>query len=297
MWALTAAAAMFALVSVGLATVSIQIDGIGKRADTLEARLTTVAESIAIGQAKFTTDFTTADEMRTSLEKSRSEIEAVRTEALAMSAPLLVPAARIEPLTRALVARADALAEYGDVLRESAEFAVQRAGAFGEIADALSGLSALSEKGVTVGDAGKVVRGVRADFEAALTRMRSESPTSPVLYSNVRVLPRLDELSVSLSEIEDAIAARDQGRIGRAFKSYLEVAGKDWVAYMALHDPEGRQAVNAAARIAWESAASPEGSIEALDSLGQTLILLALAAIVAAGLAAFGALQSRSAYT
>lgn len=291
---LTVAAVALAVVALGLTVASIQVAVARTTAKALEKRLATVASALAVEHAKLTTEFATAGEMRTELQEVRREIDAVRAEAVSMGAPKLLPTAGVGPLADALVTHSDALAAYCDILSDSAVYVVKRAQTFTEIATALDQLAALSEKGVTVGDGEKIVKDARADFEAAFARMQSQSPTSPVLYSNVHVMPHLEDLSTSLADIEKAITARNATKIAGALKTYMAAVGTDWVSSMTLEDPAGRQAANDAASTAKRFAALPEKRSASLGSLGQTLLLLALGAAVLAGLSALGAWRLRS---
>jgi uncharacterized membrane-anchored protein YhcB (DUF1043 family) len=292
-WVLKPAAVILALVAVVLALTSLQLEMTGKRADALEARLTTVAEALTVEQAKLTTDFSTAADMRKTLKASRAEIESVRAEAVALGTTPHLPAANVEPLTRALISQADALAAYCDALLASAEFVIKRAETFTKVAAALDQLSGLSKDGVTVAEGEKIVRAARKDFDTALAQMRDAAPPSSVLYSNFYVLPRLDELSVALSDIEEAIVARDVRQIASALESYMKVVGEDWAACMTRHDPKGRLALNAAARTAGDLAPVPAQRAKVLRSSGQSLLMLTLVAAVAAVLSVLGALRWR----
>ncbi|MDT8434867.1 MAG: hypothetical protein RQ731_08950 [Anaerosomatales bacterium] len=232
--------------------------------------------------AGFLADPNAADDVTGPLDEARTEIENVRDGASALNVGALVPPGRHRAQAEAIADHAEALLIYVDLLDASARFAIERAEAFAEVAGALDGLRMLSGEGVEVEEAERVVADVRADFEEARVEMHSQTPSVPVLFSNTHVLWRIDELSAPLTEIEQSIAERDVDRIERAFEAYAASADVDWPSYLATPDREGQQSARVAVDAVVEAVTAYESAREAAGSVRQTLLLVALLAIVAA---------------
>ncbi|MBN1193430.1 MAG: hypothetical protein JXA36_07045 [Coriobacteriia bacterium] len=282
-------------VAVALMVAAFQLDSCATRAEVLDARLEAaraildaeVGSFVSVSSAhdptaEFSADLAAVYESVNSLKALRNRLAVIRSDVTELTMPTIVPSGRAGEMRQVLVERADALAEYNDMLLASAEFAVDRTEAFEAVANTLDTLQRLADEGVTIEQAEQLVRDVRADYDASLGRMRAGSSAAPVLYSNTQVLQRLEEISAALGEIEAAIVARDQGRIDAAFQSYVALVETDWLARLALNSDEGLQAIDRAALVADDAVETYQQAREDVDQARQLLFLGGLVTLIAA---------------
>lgn len=262
---------------------SFQIAAYARAADVLEKRLLDESTQVRIIAAEFTASPVAAEKIGPQLDKHAETVGQISGDIDDLALPFLAPYSSAAENKRALTAHAAALSDQVSQLSASAEYVNRRSTVFDDVEKALGGLGELSEK-TSIAGVRKVVRGVRSDLEAATERMRSETASSPVLYSNTHLQWRLSELTKRLREVESAVAKANVKRIEKSLEQYAEFLNSDWGVALVSHDRRGLQSLEAAAQEVQKAAEAAEEASVSASSAQYLLIAAALLSLVAAAL-------------